>query len=342
MQNEKKQANSKPLMTFVKTKGTPVAGRYKGKKERIYETICDLQLAIDGLIVQLTRSERFEQLQQSSAAFARACSVFLRKMVIGDRNESKTRLLDDDIFDSLGLKFHRLRKVHTKGRIFDIEFRFLGGHLEIKKLNEETLAVQSVERVSAPPLQMTISVEWPLPGAASWNDTPTREEPWEISSEELFDLHSRGSLNCDQWLGQQLVMFDGKGITLKDVIRTIVNYEGAHSMNVSRLLRTESERETNPIRNPEIHILNNIKICGIKYNHIVVIECALYLYRILLDNKELEKPQGEIDMPTLGLVSEISKDTFSSAGNFLAYDGGVILSFGGTEKKILHRIKAIK
>ena len=46
-----------------------------------------------------------------------------------------------------------------------------------------------------------------------------------------------------------------------------------------RLLRTENEKDTDPSRNPELHILNNIKIHGLKFNHIVVIETALYLYR---------------------------------------------------------------
>ena len=63
-------------------------------------------------------------------------------------------------------------------------------------------------------------------------------------NEELSDTHSNDTLSCDRWLGQQLVMFDNKGISLKDVIRTVVTYEGAHSTNVSRLLLTENELES--------------------------------------------------------------------------------------------------
>ena len=46
----------------------------------------------------------------------------------------------------------------------------------------------------------------------------------------------------DDWLGQRVVMFDGKGISLKEMIRTVTNFEGAHSIDVGRLAAVEGEQ----------------------------------------------------------------------------------------------------
>ena len=75
---------------------------------------------------------------------------------------------------------------------------------------------------------------------------------------ELFDLEGSAKLDCGGWLGQQLVMFDQRGITLKDVIRTVATYEGAHSINVSRLMQEEKEKVRGPFRYPERHISQRI------------------------------------------------------------------------------------
>ena len=66
-----------------------------------------------------------------------------------------------------------------------------------------------------------------------------------------------GKLDCSRWLGQQLVMFDRRGITLKDVIRMVATFEGAHSINVSRLLQAEDEKTEGPFKHPERHIAND-------------------------------------------------------------------------------------
>ena len=330
---------------FVKTKGSQVTGRYKEKKERINEAMCDLQLALDGHRVQLIQSEQLDQsglLQQSAAAFARACSMFLRKMVIGDRNQPNTRLLDNAICRSLEIKFDRLRKISLNRVLLDIGFSIDGGSTQIQKLDETTLLPQSVHNLPIAPIQLNILIEWPLPGAVGWTDQPTQQKPWQIKPEELFATNSNDTLSCDRWLGQQLVMFDNKGLTLKDVIRTVVTYEGAHSTNVSRLMQSEHEKDVNPAQNPELHILNNIKTFGIKFSHIIVIESALYLYKILLENKEIERPKGEIYLATLCLIPHSSENVFSNHRSWLAYDGGISLSFGSEKKLISHRIRAVK
>ena len=337
MIDNRKRAGSESPIEFVKTRGSQVAGRYKDKKERITEAMSDLQLAIAGLSTKLTQPEQLDQLSHSGAAFARACSIFLRKMVIGDRNKSGTRLLDHEISRSLALRFHRLKKVSPNRKSLDIVRNFNGGIVRFEKLDEP----QSVSNMPIAPLQLKISVEWPLPGTISWTETPTKQNSWEAKPEELFDIHSSDTFNCDEWLGQQLVMFDNRGITLRDVIRTVVTYEGAHSINVSRLLQVENEENSKPAKNPELHILNNIKILGVKYTHVIVIESALYLYEKLIKNTAVERPKGEAYPVKLCFFTCLSEDAFSNHLNWLAYDGGIILSFGNKEELISHKIRAV-
>ena len=340
--NERGEVSESPIK-FVKTRGSRVTGHYKEKGERIHEAMCDLQLAIDGTRIQLSQSENPNQFRQTSAAFARACSIFLRKMVLGDRDNSKTRLLDDEIVQSLDLRFEKLRRISPNRRPLEITpLDGYGGGIQLTRLDDNTLQPQAVYNMPIAPLQFKISIEWPLPGVAGWTENPTRDKPWQVKAEELFDTHSNDTLSCDEWLGQQLVMFDNKGISLKDVIRTIVTYEGAHSTNVSRLLQTENEKDRRPAKNPERHILNNIKICGIKYNHLIVIETALYLYNKLIKNKGIKNPDGEIYSPIICLLPEPSGNVFFSSPKWLAYDGGIILSVGVKQQLISHRIRAVK
>ena len=341
MENGEKVSGSPPI-TFVETRGSQLGGRPKDKKERIHEAMCDLQLAIDGAKGQSGRLKRFEQYQQTHATLARACSVFLRKMVLGDKKDKpQTRLLDDDVCCSLGLTFHSLRKIPPHRKTLDITQEVTGGEMKLAKLNDTTSQSEGVFVIPVAPQKCTISIDWPLPGTASWNENPTREKPWRIHPEELFDTNSRSAMNCIDWLGQQLVMFDNKGITLKEVIRTIANFEGAHALNASRFMRTQDEKDTEVSKNPEVHILNNVRICGFKYTHIVVMECAFYLYKKLVDNKEFEEPEGAAYIPILGVWNKTSEDNIPSAQKVLAYDGGFALSLGEREIVTSHRIRGV-
>ena len=82
---------------------------------------------------------------------------------------------------------------------------------------------------------MKLSIEWPLLGAADWTGVPSEEAPWLVSADQLFQTSAGSGLSCDDWLGQQVVLFDRKRISLKEMIRTVVNFEGAHSIDVGRL-----------------------------------------------------------------------------------------------------------
>ena len=46
----------------------------------------------------------------------------------------------------------------------------------------------------------------------------------------------------------------------------------------AHFMQVENSDEPKPARNMEVHLLSNITIFGIQYNHIIVIESALYLY----------------------------------------------------------------
>ena len=64
--NNKRKVDSEFPIEFVKTKGSKVAGHYKDKRERIHEAVCDLKLAVDGIIAQLGQPDQFDQLSQSA------------------------------------------------------------------------------------------------------------------------------------------------------------------------------------------------------------------------------------------------------------------------------------
>ena len=327
---------SRGLVQFVRTKGTQVVGRHRDKAERIAETVWDLELACEGAFSLVRRTAPRDR-GRWSASLARACSVFLRKMVIGDRNDSATRLLDDSVARTFGVDFDRLRRIPTEQRTLNVGMSTQGGVVAMQKIDEATGPVS----LPIPPHTLSIAIEWPLPGAISWTAPPTVDQPWTMAPGELFELEGKEKLDCNGWLGQQLVMFDQRGITLKDVIRTVATYEGAHSINVSRLLQAEGKQVRGPFRNPERHILDNVTVFGMKYTHIVVIECALYLYEMLADGGHIERLRGKEWRLRPSFVTTETDEFFSAKLDWLGFAGGVILSIGTGERSITHRIRAV-
>jgi hypothetical protein len=136
-------------------------------------------------------------------------------------------------------------------------------------------------------------------------------------------------------------MFDQRGITLRDVIMTVVTYEGAHSINVSRLLQVEGNQVKGPMRNPELHILDNVTVFGMKYTHIVVIECALYLYEMLADGNHIKRLEGKEWKLRPSFVMLEKNEFFSAKPDWIGFAGGLILSMGTSERSISHRIRAV-
>ena len=275
-------------MRFVPAKGSVIGGMQKEKTVRITDAMADLQLGIDGLRNRLADECDGNQWAQALDAFARTCSVFLRKTVLGDRNKRETRLLDDRVLGSIGLRFDRLRKIpRDRRREIEVGFGLSRAFMQATKLDDHTLEPEATYLFCAGPQEVQLSIEWPLPGAADWTGVPSEVAPWLVSPNQLFQTRTGPGLNCDEWLGQQVVLFDGKGISLKEMIRTVVNFDGAHSIDVSRLAVVQGESASKAARNPAPHILNAVTLCGIRYAHLIVIECALYLYKKLLDGTSL-------------------------------------------------------
>ena len=213
--------------------------------------------------------------------------------------------------------------------------------MQLTKLNEDSLCPEARFSLPVAPHDLNIAVEWPLPGVTSWNAAPTSESPWTIATGELFDLESSEELDCSAWLGQQLVMFDQRGITLKDVVRMVATFEGAHSINVARLLQPADETTRGPFKNPERHILDNIVVFGWKYTHIVVIECALYVYEMLADGGHIERLDDEKWRLRPSFVTTDPTGFFSTNQDWLRFDGGLIPAFGTAKRSITHKIRPV-
>ena len=319
---------------FIRTEGNPVSVGRRDKAERIREAIIDLQLVIDGC--DSLPPSRFHD---AVASLARHCSIFLRKLVLGDdRNE---RLLDDDLCRDAGLRFHRIRRIVGDRRTLTlVPLDILGGYAEMTKLDEVTGELEDVHILPFGAQRLRFVVEWPLTGMADWISQPTPEDAWKLRPEALFDPQASPSPDCDAWLGQQLVMFDNRGITLKDVIRVIVNTEAAHSPPVQRLMVPTGEKDKarfRVVRDSEIHILSYITVCGVRYSHAIALETAMYLYRQLTRNASIKRPEGSGEILQFNFAPEA---VFSAGQDWLRFDGGLAMSFGGGERSISHRVRA--
>lgn len=251
MDGDRAKDSDEPGITFVPTSGSAIGGMMKEKTARITDAMTDLQLGIDGLRVQLPGANDGKRWTRVLAAFGRTCSVFLRKTVLGDFDKRGTRLLDDRVLDSTGLRFDRLRRIpRDKRRWIEVGFGLTGAGLKITKLDDRTHEPEATYRFRAGPQSVEFAIEWPLPGAADWTGVPCENSPWLVSPDQLFRTAGDPGLTCDEWLGQQVVLFDGKGISLKEMIRTVVNFEGAHSINVGRLATVEGEEPSRAAAGP--------------------------------------------------------------------------------------------
>ena len=267
--------------------------------------------------------------------------MFLRKTVLGDQNKRGTRLLDDRVLGLTRLRFDRLRKIPSdKRRKIETGFGFDGGMAQFTKLDEHTREPQKVYRFRAAPQGVKLSIEWPLPGAAGWTGVPSDRTRWPVRPDQLFQSSASPDLDCDGWLGQLVILFDGKGICLKEMIRTVANFEGAHSNNMGRLAVVEGEVPRGAAKKPAPHILNALTVGGIHYLHLVVIESALYLYNKLLDEKTIKRPHGEIYNIEFG-VAPSPEQADSPRPNWVNFEGTVMISFSGPPRMVCHTIKAV-
>ena len=274
---------------FVSMNGSPVIVGHRVQAQRIRDAITDLQIVVDGCAAQPEN-----RLVDKAASLARHCSIFLRKMALNDNHNR--RLLDEAFCQGAGLRFDRIRRIAGDRRTLTlVPVQSFGGFIQLTKLNEETLQPEAIHGIPMGSQRLSFDVQWPLPGMATWRSQPTPGSPWKIRPEELFDSQSSPSPDCDTWLRQQLVMFDNRGITLKDIIRVIANTEGAHSPPVERLSLPQGDKDRTRFRvtrDGDIHILGHIMVSGVRYSHAIVIEAAMYLYRQLTRNESISTPEG--------------------------------------------------
>ena len=334
------EVEERKLVTFIPSKGSPVGGRHKDKKERITEVLTDLRLVIGGLGTEVGQHERSD-MPQTLSALARHCSVFLRKLVLGDGGDRKTRLLDDTVMESLNLRLQPLRKIPQKQRrTMRTGLAVDGGFMKLTKLDEPDPGPAPTQRLPVAPHDLEFEIEWPLPGTADWIGVPTPTEPWQICAEQLFDTGSTRALNYDDWLGQQIVLFDNRGISLKDIIRMVVTYEGAHAINVGRLSEVEGDKPSKPAKDPALHLLNNITLFGIRYSHLIVIESALYLYHSLLDEPSIQRPDGDIYQVIPAFVCHEDQAS-SPRPDWLRFEGSIMVTFATEAKSTRYTIRPV-
>ena len=329
---------------FLPAEGSLIGGFSRDKPGRITEALQDMTLAVNGMAMQFGASGtgQGEEWATAIAAFARACSIFLRKTVLGDYGKRETRLLDDGVLDALGLRFHRLVTIPRKlRRPIRIEFGGIrGGALYLTKLNDETGEPEKTFAAPMGPQTLEIVIEWPLPGAIGWTGVPTAQQPWLIVPEMLFCLEQEPAMDCDQWLGQQVVRFDNRGLSLREIIQTVVNYEAAHSVSTSRLATIGDVEPSKAARNPAPHILNAVTFCGIRFAHLVVIESAMYLYDALLDNKSVARPKGDLYRMKLGVGWDGDQHE-SETPCWAGFQGTMMVAFHNAPTVTRHEIRPV-
>ena len=327
-------------VTFVSGTGSLIGGRHKDKKQRITEALSDLQLVLGGLGTQATGQQERHDLPRVLGALARMCSVFLRKLVLGDHGVKTTRLLDDVVMESLELRLQPLRQIPRQSRrTIKTGFGGGGGFIQVTTKVDEP-GPEPTCRFPVAPHDLEFVIEWPLPGTADWTVAPSEKEPWLLFEDQLFDTVSKRTLSCDEWLGQQVVVFNGTGISLKDIIRTVVTYEGAHAVNVARLSEFDGHKPFKPAKEPALHILNNITLFGIRFPHVIVIEAALYLYDRLLDESSIQRPDGDIYRVKFGFWCP-AEQAGSSRPDWLRFNGSMMVAFSSEPILTRHTIRPV-
>lgn len=159
MKNIVDNENEKDVM-FVPMTGSLVGGIRKDKPDRITAAMAELQIGIYGICNQLEGMNEAAPGTEWLDAFARICSIFLRKTVLGDSGERNSRLLDDNVIETTGLKFDRLRKIPVNvRRTLEIGFGLKGGGIVLERLDENTHEPVETYSFSAAAQEVKISIE---------------------------------------------------------------------------------------------------------------------------------------------------------------------------------------
>ena len=296
--------------------GIRIIARPNDRPQVIRDAMVDLKTVIDGCMAQTPSRDVFDTL-------ARQCAIFLRKMAVGDARNPP--LLDLETCKAAGLVFHKLRAVRGKRQTQTVaEIEITDSKLRLTLTDPETESLLGdLSLQSDDPWTFRIDTDWPLPGIVDWVGLPTRETPWSINPEGLFDLRTSLGHDCSRWLGQLLVLFNNRAVTLGNVIRAVVNAEGAHAPLVVPLMRPGNSSRSTPdtIRNPGAYILLCVVTCGITYAHVVTIEAGLYLYLVLAQSGIVDQFKDEDTVPEFRLTAT---DTEYPPGMMpLRFEGGI-------------------
>ena len=329
--------------------GTPIMVGGGDRVAKVREVMEDLQMAIDGYISQTggvspvpEDEATFRQTFDRLGVFARSCSIFLRKLVLGETGRKGTRLLDDDLCRNADLGFPRIRRIDSDRRVLSIaSMESVGGTVQLT-LEGTDFPASFAKSLTVQPTKFDVSVEWPLPGMATWTEQPTIEKQWQIGPDELFDPRSPAELSCDNWLGQQLVLVNGRGVSLGEMMRVMANTEGAHSAVSIPLWRWEAGKGGRAQKDAHIHVVDQIVIAGINYNHIVVMEAALHLYIQLLRCEHItgQRIQAPTSIQIPGISFALDVPVFSRPESWLGFSGSILLSYGPGQRVESYVIKA--
>lgn len=297
----------------------------KDNKQRIADALADFQLTLDGIGSRAEGCPSPHAPPETLQSLARAGSIFLRKLVLDDH-----RLLDNKTIKSLNMKLAPLRQV-PKSKRREIETKLLVTECSFQATK---IADSDGNPVNpAPSFVLTggsqgyrILVEWPLLGMVVDNNGI-----WNLSHDQLFNINSRRTMTCYQWLGQQVVLCDQKGIALGKILRTVANLHGAHSV--------DGKEPSSDDKEPHVQIVRNLALFGLGYMDLIVIETAFYLHSLLLNQPAIEKPPGAIYNINLGFTSP-PEDMSSKEPGWLTYLGGIRMLFGPNPGIEQHTIRA--
>ena len=316
-------------------KGSTTQGTHKSRDQRIREAMVDLRMTGYGCMARVEDDVPIDSVE-SFAAFARASSLFLRKLVL-----DSPQLLDADTCQRIGLRFARLRNIPRDRRtLTPVAAEITGGEIAMQFTPEDSPTTTLQDRIPVPPQSFEVTVDWPLPGMANWTEHPTPSSPWRVQEGELFDSRSEPLPDRNAWLGQQLIRLDNHQISLYDLIKITVDTEGAHSVDTALLMQPMEERDRRVVQNSALHILNALVVAGFHYNHAIVIETAMYLYRRLFDAGFAPAPGAEMLMPDFSVTMPDGHDAFGSETKWLVFAGGFNILHGNRPRKTAHRITA--
>ena len=331
-------SNNPDWPKFIPTSGSRLGGVHKDKKQRITEAMYDLKLAMAGLAMRGEGKHPILELIEASQSLARAGSMFLRKLVLDRR-----RLLDDEVLESLNMKLRPVRNIpQAVRRNVEVSFFMDNGVVQFERIadgNGNPIIPPEVRTIVAGRQGYSFQIEWPLLGAIDC--IPKGEYvSWTLSPDQLFDIASDREMNCDEWLSQQIILLDNRGITLEKILRTIAIFEGAHSLSIDRLMTMEGEKPSGAAKEPHLHIVNNLALFGVSYMDAIVIETAQYLFRNLLDEPSITPPKGGIYLATPVFQCPSADYAVSNRPSWITYRGNVVVAFGPNPGIVHHNVRA--